>query len=404
MKEYDLGRRTWLEINLDKMIKNIEVIRRNMKDETAFCAILKANGVGHGSSIVAKVLDEIDTVDMFGVACPEEAYELRAAGVQKPILIIGYSDPAAAAYLEAYDIAQCCYSLEYAKKLDAAFAGTDKKLKVHIKIDTGLSRLGIFAQRECDFDAAMSEILEILTLPHLEFEGIFTHFANAYEIDRSFTDQQYTRFMKIVNALEEKGITFQYVHCNNSPGGSYHPDKQCTMARSCTTLSGYPMDPARPILGLEPVVEWKTKVVQIKKLPVGATVSYGCTYKVEKPMKIAVLSVGYADGLFKNLQGKMSVLINGKRAKSIGSMCMDFLIVDITDIENVEEDQTATIFGNDHGVFLDPGEISWPMNLHPMLMLLYINRRVSRCYFKDGKQIAEINYLTDGNSKVTGVL
>jgi alanine racemase len=388
------GRRTWLEIDLDAIWGNVEAIRANMEPETKLCAIVKGDSYAHGAKVVARMLDDHPGVDMLGVACFDEAVNVRQGGTHKPILILGYTDPCLAEEMEYENISQCCFSLAFAKKLSAEMEGTGRKLKVHMKIDSGMSRLGIVNQKESDFPAAFAEAMEMLKVPNLEFEGIFTHFAKSEEKGSAFTEMQFENFRRMVDAIEATGHKFKYVHCNNSAGGAYHPDKQCTMARSGTTLYGYAPDPARPVPGLRTAMQWKAVIAQLKWLDPGAVISYGCTYEVKERSLIAVVSVGYADGLSRLLSGKISLLVNGKLAPNVGKICMDQLMIDVTGIEGVEEGQTVALFGDDCGVHLDSMEMAKEFGQHPIVMQCNISKRVPRVYFKGGREVAETNYLT----------
>ena len=387
------GKRAWVEIDLDKIKNNVAAIRQNMSPETAFCAVVKNDAYTHGARVISRMLDDNDGVDFFGVACYDEAVDVRTGGAQKPILILGYTDPQLAKDMEYKNIVQCCFSIKYAKQLSENMAGSDKKLKVHMKIDSGLSRLGIVNHEEEDFESALAEALEMLKLPNLEFEGIFTHFAKAEDEDTDFTDYQYRNFMKIVDALEAAGYNFKYIHCNNSAGGAFHPDKQCNMARSGTSLYGYTPNPARPIPGVERAIQWRAVISQIKWLRPGSVISYGCTYTVEKTAKIATVAIGYADGLFRELSGNFEVLVGGKRAKGVGRICMDQMMIDITGIDGVEEGDAVTLFGDDGDAHLDALEMAATLNKTQINMISYISKRVSRVYFKDGKEVDNINYL-----------
>ena len=387
------GRRTWLEIDLDAIKGNVSTIRANMDPNTALCAIVKGNSYSHGAMEVARMLDDLPGVTLFGVACFDEAMNVRSGGTKKPIFILGYSDPDLAQDLEYNNMTQCCFSLSYAMKLSANMEGSGRKLRVHMKIDSGMSRLGILNQRECDFESALEEALEMLKLPNLEFEGIFTHFAKSEDSSSDFTERQYANFRRIVDAIEATGHKFKYIHCNNSAGGAYHPDKQCTMARSGTTLYGYSPDPSRPIAGLHTAMQWKAVIAQIKWLEPGSFISYSCTYEVKERSRIAVVSVGYADGLFRLLSGKMKIFVNGKPAPSVGKICMDQTMIDVTGIEGVEEGQTVTLFGDDGGVYHDPFAMSEFVGEHPIIIQCFISSRVPRVYFSGGKEIHETNYL-----------
>ncbi|HWP80884.1 MAG TPA: alanine racemase [Candidatus Acidoferrum sp.] len=387
------GRRCWLEIDLGAIEDNVAAVRQNLLPETAFLAIVKGDAYTHGAKVVAKTLDDLDSVDFFGVACYDEAVDVRAGGAKKPILILGDTDPALAREMEEGNMVQCCYSIRYAQKLDAEMAGAGKKLKVHMKIDSGLSRLGIVNHEEEDFAPALEEARQMLRLKNLDFEGIFTHFAKAEDEDPSFTDYQYANFMKMVTAIEGSGHKFKYVHCDNSAGAAFHPDKQCNMIRSGTSLYGYTPNLKRPIPGVKRAIQWRAVISQLKWLRPGAVISYGCTYEVRTPSRIATVGVGYADGLFRELSNNFEVLVNGHRAKGVGRICMDQMMIDVTGIEGVEEGDVVTLFGDDRGAHLDAQELADLLGKSQINMISYITKRVPRVYFRDGKEVAETNYL-----------
>ncbi len=388
------GRRTWLEIDLDAIKTNVKIIREHLKPETAFCAIVKADAYGHGAKEISRMLDDDPGVQYFGVASYDEAVNIRLGGTMKPILILGYTDPTLAKECEYENFEVCCHSLEYAQRLSNEMRGEAHKLKVHIKIDTGMSRLGVLCQNEAEYKEALNEVIEILKLPHLQFEGIFTHFAESESEDSTFTDNQQKNFEFMVESLKALGHTFNRVHSCNSGGTVYHPEKHCTMTRAGTTMYGYSYNPNRPTAGLDRALQWKAIVAQVKWINEGASVSYTRTFIADKKMKIAVISVGYADGLFRSASGKMDILVNGKKARSIGRICMDQMMVDVTDIEDVVEGQIVTIYGVDNGTVMGPEEMSKIIDLPPIIMQTYISKRVPRVYFKNGKEVHETNYLT----------
>lgn len=387
------GRRCWVEIDLSAIEDNVAAIRQNLNENTAFCAIVKGDAYTHGARAVARMLDDHDGVDFFGVACYDEAVDVRRGGAKKPILILGDTDPALAQDMEYRNIAQCCWSIRYARKLDDEMEGSGRKLKVHMKIDSGLSRLGIVNHEEEDFEPALEEAMAMLKLKNLDFEGIFTHFAKAEDEDTSFTEYQYANFMKMVTAIEAAGHKFKYIHCDNSAGAAFHPEKQCTMIRSGTSLYGYTPNLKRPIPGVRRAIQWRAVISQIKWLRPGSVISYGCTYEVKTPARIATVCVGYADGLFRELSNSFEVLVNGKRAKGVGRICMDQMMIDITGIDGVEEGDVVTLFGDDHGAHLDAQEMADKLSKSQINMISYITKRVPRVYFKDGREVEETNYL-----------
>lgn len=376
-------RRTWAEINLDALIHNLNLIKK--RSDKIF-SVVKADAYGHGASVVAPELEKAGT-DGFAVSSLDEALELRHCGITKPILILGYTPVESALTLAENNITQTVYSLTIAKALNAFAEKNSVKIKCHLKIDTGMSRLG-FDCRSGDLPGLL-EIEETLNLNNLEFEGVFTHFASADD-DSDFTNSQYERFTSAITILEEKGYKFKFRHCRNSAAILNFDDKKMDISRAGIILYGLtPSEPMKFDEKLIPVMELKSVVSLIKTIKKGDTVSYGRTFVADRDIVTATVPVGYADGYNRLLSSKGYVLIGGKKANIIGRVCMDQMIVDITDIEGVREFDEVLLFGRDL-----PVEILANMcDTINYEIICAVSRRVPRVYIKNGKPEKTVSYI-----------
>ena len=339
--------RAWAEIDTSALLHNFNIIKSN-SNGAKIMAVVKADAYGHSVRDIAPVLDAAGA-DSFAVSNIEEAIELRSVGIDKPILVLGYTPCDMANTLAKYDISQCVYSLEYARALSENAVANGVRIKVHIKLDTGMGRLG--------FDCRSDELLEIddallsAGFDNFILEGIFTHFA---ESDRQapspsdFTNEQFFRFKAAIKAFEDKGFKPQFCHCSNSGAFCQDNDKQLDMCRAGIILYG--LTPSADMdlkLDFKPVMTFKSVVSFVKEISADTCVSYGRTFKAPHNMRIATVSAGYADGYPRTLSNKGFVLIGGKRANIVGRVCMDQLCVDVTDIDGVKMGDEVTLFGSD---------------------------------------------------------
>lgn len=338
-------RRAWAEIDVDALVHNFNTIKQTAN--TKVCAVVKANAYGHGVDIVAPLLQQAGA-DFFAVSNIEEALKLRELGITKPILILGYTPVEYVQQLATYDISQCVYSLDYANELSVEAAKYNVKIKVHLKLDTGMSRIGF----DCRSDeiVGIGDAISAAKLDRFDIEGVFTHFAvsdrNELQED-GFTAEQYNRFCKAIDALKANGIDPEYKHCCNSAALCLDSDKHLNMCRAGIVLYGLtPSSDLELPQDFKPVMSFKSVVSQVKNIRCGDTVSYGRTFKAQKDMTIATISAGYADGYYRLLSNKASVLINGKRAKIIGRVCMDQFCVDVSDIPDVKRGDEVVLFGD----------------------------------------------------------
>ena len=336
--------RTWAEISLGNLEHNYRALRSCAPD-SKFLATVKANGYGHGSVPVAKRLVELGA-DYLAVACLDEAVELRRAGIAAPILILGYTQPELAGEVVALDVTQTVFTPELAQALSEAAGAAGKRAKIHLKADTGMSRLGVL---DHDPQRAAADIAALCALPHLEPEGIFTHFANA-DGDEGYTMLQFTRFLDVLKELEEKyGRAFEIRHCAASAAVLHYPCTHMDMVRPGIALYGHYPDPACEGLdgqGLKPVMSLFSRVAAVRDFPAETPVSYGCTASFGgEGGRTAVLPIGYADGLHRTLSNQGSVWLDGQPRPIMGRVCMDLCMIGLDGEAEVRPGDVAEIFG-----------------------------------------------------------
>lgn len=343
----DFLRRTWVEIDTNALKHNFEIIKA-ISGDSKVMAVVKANAYGHHVDIVAPLLQKWGA-DAFAVSNIEEAIELRNIGINKPILILGYTPENYASKLAQFDITQCVYSSEYAKKLSDFAKKNEVKVKIHIKLDTGMGRIGFNCRS--DSLSGINEAIESAKLPNFIFDGIFTHFAvsdRSPEEETGFTDEQYERFVAGVQRFNDAGMKPNFAHCCNSAAICLDGNKHLDMCRAGVILYG--LTPSTSLTLKEdfvPVMTFKTVISMIKTVNAGETVSYGRTYTAESRRIIATLPVGYADGYNRLLSNRGYVLINGKKAPVTGRVCMDQMAVDITGIDNLQIGDEVILFGKE---------------------------------------------------------
>ena len=337
--------RTWAEVRLDNIAHNMKVMRAALKKGTKFLGVVKANAYGHGAVPVARRL-EAEGADYLAAACLEEAEELRAGGIELPILILGHTPPERTEELISCRVTQAVASLEAARAYDAAAARCGGVLKAHVKADTGMSRLGFLVTGEAQ-SAGLREIAAACRLPHLEAEGIFTHFAVSDEPDRpasvDYTRRQLDAFLRAVDALEAEGVRFALRHCANSGAVVNYPaETALDMVRGGISLYGYE---AAGRLDVKPCMRLMTRVAAVKEYPAGTAVSYGGAFVTERRTRLGVLPVGYADGLHRVLSSACEFYTPSGFARQVGRICMDMCMIDLTDLPAVSVGDEVEVFG-----------------------------------------------------------
>ncbi len=388
-------KRTWADINMDAIDHNFRAIRNALKPGVKMCCVVKADAYGHGAPMVAREYQRLGA-DWFAVSNLEEAIQLRRCAITRPILILGYTPPQNAEELSELNISQTVLSLDYARQLSRYAQEANVTVNIHLKVDTGMSRIGFLYQNPERDGASLDEMETAARLPGLAPEGIFTHFAVSDDGDQgeNFTLAQYDCFRKAVEAMEARGLHFAVRHCANSGAVLDYPELQLDMVRPGIILYGMePSESIRHPLDLQPAMELKTVISQKKEIPAGATVIYGRTFTASQGTVVATVPIGYADGYPRHFSGKAQMLVRGKRAPIIGRVCMDQLMLDVTDIPGVEEGDVVTVFGRDGESFLPVDELAALNDTIHYEMVCLVGKRVPRIYWKHGKQIGELNYI-----------
>lgn len=368
--------RCYAEISLEAIGHNIREVKKRLPEGVKLLGVVKANAYGHGAVPVASYLE--NQVDYFATATIEEAVELRENGISAPILILGYVSPSQYGDLVEYDITQTIDSYAQALALEKEAARQNRKAKAHLAVDTGMTRIG-FQVTEHDADVAA----KIADLPHIELEGMFTHFSCADQEDKTYCSMQMEKYDKMTALLAERGVTIPLRHICNSAGIMEFDDHRFEMVRSGIITYGiYPSEEVKKErLDLIPALSWKSHVIHVKEVGPGIGVSYGATYVTEKPMtRIATVSAGYADGYPRALSNQGCVLIHGKKAPIIGRICMDQMMVDVTDIPDVQMEDVVTLVGTDGDETITIEEIANPAARFDYEMLCDISSRVTRVY------------------------
>lgn len=384
MKKYD---RVWAEIDLDAIYQNAAAAKALLKPGTRLMAVIKADGYGHGAVPLAEVLDPL--ADAYGVAIVEEGIELRQAGVTKPILILGYTPESQYIPMLEYDIMGTVYTKEMALALSQTACQMGKEAKVHIKLDTGMSRIGFLPSQE-----SLQEIRNIAAMPGLQIDGCFTHFARMDETDKTRAKEQFRRFLDFTAQIEAAGIPLPVKHASNSAGIIEMPEVNLDMVRDGICLYGlYPSEEVtQSRLPLIPAMQWKARVSYVKTLPAGVEIGYGGTYTTKRETRLATIPVGYADGYPRSLSNRGSVLIHGQKAPVLGRVCMDQFMVDVTEISDVKEGTIATLFGRDGDAFLPVEEVAELAGSFQYEFVCDVGKRVPRVYFHSGKIVAARDY------------
>lgn len=381
--------RVCANISLDAIRDNIKSGKALLAPGTKMLGVVKADAYGHGAVPVAKAID--DLVDAYGVSMPEEGVELRKAGLTKPIVILGYTAPEVAELAIRYDIIMAVFQSEIAEKYNEIAKKLNKKAKVHIKLDTGMSRIGYLCREE-----SLDDIEKIAKLPYVEIDGMFTHFSKADELDKTFARNQFKKYMEFATALEARGIKLPCKHVCNSAGIIDIPEGDLDMVRFGVTMYGmYPTDEVtKERMPVTPAMEVKTHISYIKTLPAGVGIGYSGTFVTERETRVATLSVGYGDGYPRGLSNAGRVLIHGKSAPILGRICMDQCMVDVSHIPEAKQGDVVTLMGRDGDDFISAEEIGATVgNSFHYEVVCDISKRVPRVYYRDGKIVEVVSFL-----------
>lgn len=386
MKTYS---RVYAKVDLDAIVCNIERMHNRCKKGTQIMPVIKADGYGHGATQVAEMLEPFDYIWGFAVATLDEAIVLRTEGIKKPILVLGCVFPDQYLEMLRNDIRMNIYTEEMAVSIAQMAGSIGKKAYMHIKLDTGMGRLGFEIN-----ETAVDMIARISKLENTVMEGIFTHFAKADEVDKTFTNEQIQKFVWMRDALKQREVVFTYEHCSNSAAIVDVPEADMGLVRA--GISTYGLYPSEEVdkknLPLKPAMSLKSHVAFVKEVEVGTPISYGGTFVADKQMKIATIPVGYADGYPRNLSNNGYVLIRGKKAPILGRVCMDQFMVDVTHIEGARFGDKVTLVGTDGDETITVemlGDLSGRFNYE---FICDLGKRIPRVYVRNGKISEQVDY------------
>lgn len=373
------------EIDLDAILHNMEQMHCLVASATKLMAVLKTDGYGHGAIPIARELEKVDYVYGYAVAAEEEALALRADGVKKPVLILGYTFPEQYETLLQAQITQTIFTLKAARQLSEAAGRLRVTAHIHIKLDTGMGRVGFLVSEK-----SADEIAQIAALPHIMIEGMFTHFAKADEADKTSANKQLSQFLHMADMLDARGVHIPLRHCSNSAGILDLPQANLDIVRAGITLYG--LHPSEEVhlerMDMRPALSLKSQVVHVKTLPAGYGISYGATYVTSDVRRIATIPVGYGDGYARSLSNQGEVLIRGRRVPICGRVCMDQFMVDVTDIPGVCVGDTVTLIGTDgaeHITLEELGERSGRFNYE---FACDLGKRIPRVFYRNGRRVA----------------
>lgn len=394
MKE--ILRRTWAEIDLDAAAHNFRAVRQAVNPGSKVCCVVKADAYGHGAVRMAQEYEALGA-DWFAVSNLEEALQLRLSGITRPVLVLGFTPAEEAISLAEHNISQCVYSSEYAEALSGCAQAAGVTVNIHVKIDTGMSRLGFYFQ-DIDRDGgALQQVKRVCTLPGLHPEGIFTHFAvsDGGVNGDAFTMRQFGCFKELIEALQREGITFELRHCANSAAIFDYPLSHFDMVRAGIVIYGlYPSADLRHRPDLHPVLSLRSVVSHVKTLKAGATVSYGRDFTADREMTVATIPVGYADGYPRRLSpGGAQVLIHGRRCPILGRICMDQLMADVSALDSVKIGDAVTLIGRDGEEEILADELAACEGTINYEVICGLSKRVPRVYLKNGKTDCIYNQL-----------
>lgn len=384
-------KRICARIDLDAVAYNMEMMRKNIKEGTSMLAVLKTDGYGHGAVPIARMLEQEDYLWGAATATPDEAVCLRKSGFQKPIIVLGVVFQEQFQAMIEYDIRTTVYTKKAAVKLSKMAREMEHDAYIHIKLDTGMSRLGFAVDEK-----SVEEIAEICRLPHVIPEGMYTHFAKADETDKTFTQTQLNKYLWMKDALQKKNITFPFYHCSNSAGIIDIPEANFDLVRAGISMYGlYPSDEVnKEKVPLKPALELISHVAFVKWVDPGTPVSYGGTYVADKRTKVATIPVGYGDGYPRSLSNKGYVLIYGKKAPIIGRICMDQFMVDVTQIEEVDFGSRVVLIGKDGKESLPVETLSELSGRFNYEFVCDLGKRIPREYLRHGEIVEQIDYFS----------
>ena len=384
------ARPAWVEINLDHIAHNVNQFRQLAATETQIMAVVKADGYGHGAAVVGKTA-LASGAESLAVAFVEEGIYLRQAGIDAPILLLGYTGPVQFATLIKYNLTPTVFDFPTAAEFSKQALAAGAVLPLHLKVDTGMGRVGLLPAEA----AAVTE--QIAGLPALKIEGLFTHLASAEDEDQSYTEEQLNKFSQVIETLKAKSISFPLIHAANSAAALKLPGARYNLIRLGLALYGH--YPAASLskcgITIKPALTFKSRLVMVKKLPPGSCISYGCTYKTAATELIATVPVGYADGYSRLLSNKGEVLIRGIRAPVVGRVCMDHLMVNVTHIPGAQRGDEVILYGSQGAEQIPVEEAAAKIGTVNYELLCAVGKRVSRFYYRDSRLVAIHDFIDD---------
>ncbi len=374
-------RPVWVEIELENIRHNLRELRKLVGKDTVLMVVVKANGYGHGAVEIAGLALN-HGASYLGVALLEEGIQLRRAGLGAPILILSYTPEESAEAVVRFGLSQTVYTMDLARALSRAAVAQRKNARVHVKVDTGMGRIGLRPEDVVGF------VREIIGLPGIRLEGVFTHFAAAEKEDKSYTNAQMDKFTRVLENLEDKGIYVPLVHAANSAAVIDLPSTYFNMVRVGLALYGlYPAQTPSLRVNLKPAMAWKARISYLKTVPPGTSISYGCTYTTDREARIATLPLGYADGYRRALSNRAEVLVRGRRAKVVGSVCMDQMMVDVTDIPAVSMGDEVVLMGKQGEEEISAEELAGLLGTINYEVVTTVGGRVPRLYLDRGRPV-----------------
>lgn len=378
--------RTWCEVSLDALVHNLNQFKK-LAPNKKIMGVVKADAYGHGVFEVSRTLMD-NGADALAVASAEEAFQLRNSGIKIPILILGHTPIESIGDLVENDIMPTIYNFSTAKAVSNIAQRKNKIAKIHVKVDTGMNRLGYPFT-----DEGVEQILDLARMPNVKIEGVFTHFALADEDDESFTNLQFERFTNVVEKLEKRGLYIPLKHACNSAAAMRFPHMHLDMIRIGIALYGLYPSEIKYDLKLMPVMQLKSTIAHIKEVGPGEKISYGGTYQTAVKTKIATIPIGYADGYSRLLSNKAKVIVNGKLAPVLGKICMDQCMIDVTNVNNISIEDEVVLFGKQGDLFIPIEELAKIEGTISYELLCVIGKRVPRCYTQNGRVVEILNYL-----------
>jgi alanine racemase len=377
----------WIEVNLDALSYNYDTVRSIVGDETRICSVVKADAYGHGVYEVARLLEQKNT-DYFGVAVLDEGIELRKSGISKPILILGPLMQNQAYYVLRYNLTQTITSYDTAKELSNEALKQNETAKVHIKVDTGMGRIGVY------YKNAVALIKAVRDLPNIEIEGIYTHFSTSDSEDKNYTFEQWNRFKEILDHLKNEGINIPIRHAATSAAVIDLPYMKLDMVRVGLMLYGlYPRANMREKIELRPALTLKAKISHLKEMEERMSISYGRNYFAEKGERIATLPIGYHDGFRRILTNNSEVLVHGKRCPVVGTVCMDHVMVNVNACDNVVNFDEVVIIGKQGNEEIPVDEMAEKLSTINYEIIASLGKRIPRVYMRKDQVVAVKNLL-----------